>query len=134
VLLISVILTAIITVVFAPALLYSNSVWMDDGTYSHGFLSIAIIGYTLLKSKAGSFVLRSKISDGWMLGFLACLTIGGIANWLEFELVHRSVFIVSIMCLAFTVTENKSHKYFFVPLFLFALASPIWGLSIPALQ
>jgi len=128
------ILLVLIAVVFSPAVLYSIEVWMDDGTYSHGLLSLLIIIYVLIKSKASAFYLRDKPSLMWLVSFLACVFIGKLSDIYLVELVHRSIFILALLCFAFTIFEDKCHKYFIVPMFILALASPIWGLSIPILQ
>jgi exosortase len=132
-LMIPALMLAIISVFF-DALTYFHSVWMDDGTYSHGYMILAIVAFVLYKQKDELTLKINGLNAGGGLCLFILLLLAYAANHFNLDFVYRLLFIPAIASALYGLYPKEQAYKFILPLALFSLAVPIWGLTIPALQ
>ncbi|MFQ3190583.1 MAG: exosortase [Paraglaciecola sp.] len=123
-----------ISSVFFEALSYFHSVWMDDGTYSHGYMILVIVAFVLYKQKDELKLTVTGLHAGGGLCLLILLLLAYAANHFKLDFVYRLLFIPAIASTIYGLYPREQAYKFILPLALFSLAVPIWGLTIPALQ
>jgi exosortase len=125
----------VFAVTFFPSLIYTNSVWVDDGTYSHGYINLALCILMLYKVRSVTFKLTTPLCITiYDVFYVLSLTIGIIANHYDVELIHRGFMLVALYLLIQSSLPKESVKAFRAPLVILSLALPLWGLTIPLLQ
>ena len=128
-----VILVSCIGILF-DALMYFNEVWVDDGTYSHGYLSLILIGFIVYSERKRLPKVSSDINVGYTLLLFITIVSAYAANYLGHDFIYRCLFLITLVFLILSWFSSQEAKFFIIPVLLLALALPIWGLSLPPLQ
>lgn len=120
--------------VFFDAFSYFHEVWIDDGTYSHGYFSLALAAFVLYSQRLVITMPSLYLNGKYIILLLFTLFIAYIAKEQELNYIYRSLFLVSIIFLIRMWYNRDESKVFIIPFLLIALAVPAWGVTIGILQ
>jgi exosortase len=120
--------------IFFDALIYFNEVWVDDGTYSHGYLSLLLIFYVIYCERRNLPKPRVTISSSYTILLLGTIFAAYVANFLGQHFVYRCLFLIALFFIIRAWFNKDESKFFIIPLLLLSLALPLWGLTLPPLQ
>ena len=120
--------------VFFDALMYFNEVWVDDGTYSHGYLSMLLVFYVIYCERNNLPTPRINISGIYTVLLLITVFAAYMANDLGQHFVYRCLFLIAALCIIRALFDKDESRFFIIPFLLLSLALPLWGLTLPPLQ
>lgn len=120
--------------VFLDAFSYFNEVWMDDGTYSHGYFSLAMVAFVLYSQRKKLPVPNATPNPLFIVCILVTLVTAYSTNYYGQDFVFRCLFLLSVVYFIRIWYSKAESVEFIIPVLILAFALPIWGLSIPALQ
>lgn len=108
--------------------------WADDGTYSHGYLILAISGYLFWKNRDAFSYPAQSINIIPISAFLLLTGVFSAGLITGIEVVYRSVFPF-ILASAFYIalTKKAANRLLFPTLFMI-FSIPFWGMLNQPLQ
>jgi exosortase len=119
---------------YADFLNYIVDFWLNDATYTHGFLVLAIIAYLIFLKK--NEILNAKLSPSylmlipliivcsiWLLGYLKSIE--------SLQLLYLPFLII---CVCYVIFGKNIAKIILFPILFLFSALPVWGILIPFLQ
>lgn len=108
--------------------------WADDGTYSHGYLILAIMGFLYWRNRDSFGYLAEKINFPALIAFIGFYLVFSVGLITGIEVVYRSVIPFLLVSIFYIILAPKeTYKLAFPTLFLI-FAIPFWGLLNPPLQ
>lgn len=108
--------------------------WADDGTYSHGYLILAIASYLFWKNREAFNDVANKINYlalGAFIAFYSAYSFGLIAG---IEVIYRSVLPFILVSAFYLILNPRSAKKLVFPTLFVIFAIPFWTLLNPPLQ
>lgn len=125
---------AVATLLLWPTLSQILNVWLDDGTYSHGFLLLLVCGWLLWRQRKNLAQLPSRV---WWpaLVLTALLAVAYLVALLAaVEVLQRLLVLPLYLSIAAAMVGPLRTRAILYPVALLLLAFPVWGLLIPLLQ
>ena len=117
-----------------PAWPSISSVWLDDGTYSHGLLLIAVCGWLIWRDGRHHGWPQARTDWRWLIPLLIIAVLFRLAAVAALDLPQRLLLIPLLLCLAGALGGLLWLKRLCFPLLLLSFAVPMWGLLVAPLQ
>lgn len=122
------------TLLLWPTLSYVARVWLDDGTYSHGLLLLAVSVWLIYRDRRHHHWPQAR---PWWPGLAAVALIMMlylVALLAAVEVLQRLLVLPLYLAVAATALGPAPTRRLLFPVLLLLLALPVWGLMIPSLQ
>lgn len=125
---------AIATLLIWPTLSQILTVWLDDGTYSHGFLLVMVCAWLLWRRREQMALLPAR--TWWPALPLTALLAAAylVALLAAVEVLQRLLVLPLYLSITAAMIGPTRTRAVLFPVSLLLLALPVWGLLIPLLQ
>lgn len=117
-----------------PQLRYLQEIWLDDGTYSHGLLLLAVCLWLLWQQRHSLVALPDQPSRLMLLPLALIALALALSQAVGIDLLARVLLLPLLATLSAALYGLPRTRHLLFPLALLSLALPLWGLLIPALQ